>query len=608
MGTSRSGSGCWTCRLRKKKCDDVRPICGPCEFRNITCHGFGPKPSFLCSAEDQKAEIAKIQKAVSESFKARRAFRVAKKSSRPSQPRPVAPAGVARRDETTDLTKAYEAQLSLESGPSASKSKPSIGNPSTFSTDAYPNSVSSEGSSVGAGLEPGRPAQDEEYPRSFLPNAYPAQNAQDLALVMGYLDGIFPRQYYFYQPSGQERGRGWLLALLLRSKPSYYITLAFSVLQKIRYVYDDRTSRERGLYEQLDQYHSLGIIELQKQLECLPLISGADHLISGVEVLACIMQLCSIEAFRQTTLYRGERGDWEIHLNAAGSLLSIIGSELSKFSESSTAPVTVDGKTPPESADGPPSNLASLDDYAGLDFFTTTYVWADIIRCASVGAGASGQGPFPYLAYLEENRIRLDRQMGAKNWAMMAIRQTSDLEAWKTELRNSLDVPMLTRRAWDIENHLDRGLQTIPKDLARLNSTWDRESLLVTEIYALSALIYLSIVVSGNSHLTPKIRLGVTKVLGCIKQLPFHLIMRVSWPYCVAGCMGIESEKDDFRHIVTDAAEKRYNPGTLSNGLELMEEYWAMRESSDKIIQSKSQSNCPWSIAMERLETRFLLV
>ncbi|CZR56012.1 uncharacterized protein PAC_05900 [Phialocephala subalpina] len=605
MATSRSGSGCWTCRLRKKKCDDVRPVCGPCEFRNITCHGFGLKPSFLCSAEDQKAEIAKIQKAVSDSFKARRAFRVAKKATRPSQPRPVVAAG--SRDETADLTKAYEAQLSLQSGPSVSTKGPVAGN-ATVLPVSEPWLLSSSGPSVQAGLlqsseEKHRESirNEKEYPRTFLPNAYPAQNAQDLALVMNYLDRIFPLQYYFYQPTREERGRGWLLALLLRSKPSFYITLAFSSLQQIRYVYTDDVSKEKGLYEELDQYHSLGIIELQKHLEYLATTSGPEHLIGGVDALACTIQLCSIDVFRQTKLYLGWRGDWEIHVNAAGSLLSIIGTELSKSSESSTAPDTVDGKTPPESIDAPAS-LSSLNDYAGLDFFTTTYVWVDIIRCCSIGAGFSGQGPFPYLAYLEEDRIRLDKQMGVKNWAMMAIRQTADLEAWKIELRDRLDIPMLTRRAWDIENRLDRGLESIPKILARLpsSSTWDRESLLVTEIYALSALIYLSIVVSGNFHLTPKIRLGVTKVLGCINQLPVHLLIRVSWPCTVAGCMAIENEKNEFRHIVTDATEKGYHPGTLLNGLELMEDFWTMRESSDKNVQSKGRSKCPWAIAMER--------
>ncbi|KAE8449505.1 hypothetical protein EG329_008114 [Mollisiaceae sp. DMI_Dod_QoI] len=611
MATSRSGTGCWTCRLRKKKCDDARPVCGPCEFRNITCHGFGLKPDFLCSAEDQKVELAKIQQAVNDSFKARRAFRVSKKSTRPSQPRPVIPAAPSKRDETAELTDAYEAQLWLEPpepGPVARTSGPSIGAVAALSTSkAWPSqNTRTSGSSVAVDVAHSseekhgpRGQSKDEYPCTYLPDAYPAQNARDLSLVMIYLDNIFPLQYYFYQPTGQERGRGWLLTLLLRSEPSYYVTLAFSVLQQIRFVYNDKVSKEQTLYEELDQYHSLAILELQKQLEYLPTISGHQFLLVGVEILACTIQLLSIEVFRQSKLYQGWRGNWEIHLNAAGSLLSIIGTELSKLSESSSAPITVDGKTPPESGTDAPSGLISLDDYAGLDFFTTGYVWADIVRCASTGANSPAKDPFPYLAYLEEERIHLDRIMGVKNWAMMSIRQISNLETWKLEHQHELDIPMLYRRASEIENRLDHGLEAIPKNLASLK-THDKESYLITEIYGLSALIYLAIVVSGNSHLTPKVRLGVTKVLGRIKDLPLHLLIRISLPYCVAGCMAVEAEKADFRSILSVAVEKGHNPGTLLCGLELMEEFWTIREDLEKGVQSGGRSNCPWAIAMER--------
>ena len=54
---SRTTKGCWTCRIRKKKCDEGRPSCGPCAFRQIICYGYGEKPWFMYKEEDQKAEI-----------------------------------------------------------------------------------------------------------------------------------------------------------------------------------------------------------------------------------------------------------------------------------------------------------------------------------------------------------------------------------------------------------------------------------------------------------------------------------------------------------------------------------------------------------------------
>ncbi|KAK2747758.1 hypothetical protein FQN57_001788 [Myotisia sp. PD_48] len=41
--TTRSRNGCWTCRARRKKCDEKRPFCTPCERRSLQCGGYGPR-------------------------------------------------------------------------------------------------------------------------------------------------------------------------------------------------------------------------------------------------------------------------------------------------------------------------------------------------------------------------------------------------------------------------------------------------------------------------------------------------------------------------------------------------------------------------------------
>lgn len=41
--TTRSRTGCWTCRARRKKCDEKRPSCTPCERRSIQCGGYSPR-------------------------------------------------------------------------------------------------------------------------------------------------------------------------------------------------------------------------------------------------------------------------------------------------------------------------------------------------------------------------------------------------------------------------------------------------------------------------------------------------------------------------------------------------------------------------------------
>lgn len=41
----RSRTGCWTCRTRKVKCDEGRPVCGQCSRLGHTCD-YNPRLSF----------------------------------------------------------------------------------------------------------------------------------------------------------------------------------------------------------------------------------------------------------------------------------------------------------------------------------------------------------------------------------------------------------------------------------------------------------------------------------------------------------------------------------------------------------------------------------
>lgn len=38
---TRSRTGCWTCRARRKKCDETRPVCRTCAGLDIACEGYG---------------------------------------------------------------------------------------------------------------------------------------------------------------------------------------------------------------------------------------------------------------------------------------------------------------------------------------------------------------------------------------------------------------------------------------------------------------------------------------------------------------------------------------------------------------------------------------
>lgn len=49
---------------------------------------------------------------------------------------------------------------------------------------------------------------------------------------MHFLDNVFPLQYPMYRPKVLEGGRGWLLTLLLKTKPLYHAALALSAYHR----------------------------------------------------------------------------------------------------------------------------------------------------------------------------------------------------------------------------------------------------------------------------------------------------------------------------------------------------------------------------------------
>lgn len=72
MTSGRSHLGCWTCRLRRKKCDEATPTCTSCEKRDLPCHGYGAKPAWFDGGEREREELTKIKTAVKLSLKRRR--------------------------------------------------------------------------------------------------------------------------------------------------------------------------------------------------------------------------------------------------------------------------------------------------------------------------------------------------------------------------------------------------------------------------------------------------------------------------------------------------------------------------------------------------------
>ena len=62
--TLKSKQGCWTCRLRRKKCDEKHPFCAICEALMITCYGYGSRPEWMDGGEREKAMANNLKQIV----------------------------------------------------------------------------------------------------------------------------------------------------------------------------------------------------------------------------------------------------------------------------------------------------------------------------------------------------------------------------------------------------------------------------------------------------------------------------------------------------------------------------------------------------------------
>ncbi|KAI2960326.1 transcriptional regulator family: Fungal Specific TF [Aspergillus niger] len=62
---SRSRSGCFTCRVRRKKCDEKRPVCGSCSKLALKCHYKAPQ--WWATTDQRKRQMQRISTRIRQS-------------------------------------------------------------------------------------------------------------------------------------------------------------------------------------------------------------------------------------------------------------------------------------------------------------------------------------------------------------------------------------------------------------------------------------------------------------------------------------------------------------------------------------------------------------
>ncbi|KAK9482886.1 fungal-specific transcription factor domain-containing protein [Lipomyces starkeyi] len=568
--TLRSSDGCWTCRLRRKKCDRKHPVCDACAALHITCHYDQDKPEWMDGGVRQEEMAERLKREVKE------------KAHRRRGERPVPISGdrvsgeliVLRQRLPRDLASRTRDLLRSTTGTHNDEREPC---PSRSTT---------------------RPQRRADSTLTHEDRKSIAFGRTDTILIMFYLEHLLPFRFPFYRPSILQGGRAWILEMMISSvfrqatlcQSSYFFSLARGTAS-IDIVWETVLTESRDAFGVLRQ--ALQVIE----------DSGvAEHLHGAVRIMASIMQ---VQRFEIAVL---SFSNCQAHFNAA----------LALFRQILDSPGTIEPVGPRSSYNVVISRLGSPSwilpaqcvqiptaEQSAFRFSSALLIFDDIVastvfqeqpRLYEYHHGLLGDidGADP--------AIDLEPAVGCQNWALLQIGEISVLDAWKQRCKRAgnLDVMELVRRATAIKDSLEAHLTRLetdplitPKeggslldiltaDYGQQSKTPASQSSLVTRVWAHAAHVYLFVVVSGWQPASVDVRYHVGRIVELLtRQIsPPALLRTMVWPFCVAGCLAEPAQEDHLRGMV-EALQPPSVFGTVRKALEIMENVWRNRDAGD---------------------------
>jgi hypothetical protein len=275
MTETRSRNGCWTCKLRRKKCDERSPLCIRCESLNVTCYGFGERPEWMDSGVREKAELSSIKSVIAENLQYKRSRSV---EQRPlTTPSPTAinlscspPSTPHRAQEITKEISDFGESVNREKFPSWSERH--------VDNFVLYNSTQQDGSQL-AGSIYGPEMQ----------HSWSSMTLEDAVLMMRFFEHA-PRRYSPFSCisfCGSDRGR--YLWFVSKSQCLYLTTLALEA-------YHERLSASDQGLKASDEYiirYGLAVAELHRSVEDIhePVLGYGETEVDASCILTCMLLL-----------------------------------------------------------------------------------------------------------------------------------------------------------------------------------------------------------------------------------------------------------------------------------------------------------------------------
>ncbi|KAF8896477.1 fungal-specific transcription factor domain-containing protein [Infundibulicybe gibba] len=574
-GAVRAKSGCYTCRIRRKKCDEQPNHLGHCQTcvrLRLQCLGFGTKrPEWLRESHNVTELREKIK-----TFLASQGMIKGHSGS--------GPRNAEHEPEMLRLQDDYSA--SSETPPTPQLVLPPDLPPQTDSIRSWPSSSHYSGinheSHYDNGLADGAPYNhtnslvpssyqgaafgssfsrlsdyspvgwiDDEYadgaafpsePDTYLPNDLTDQ------LIGHYMTKVLKIQYLL-----ADRGLERIIRGTFRNKFSKEAVRLLASVHWCRFIKPGQSALEHE--ETQGRYQSLRALLTQRRF-------------SGDDAMAALHVISSF-------LFDGGHGTWEEWLRVvAGYVESVL-------------------KDP--SYNGPADALKRCDPKTA--FVIKTAIWFDVL------ASITTQKP-PHLLWAiramfsptgeweASPQFSMMTPMGCENDIVWALAETTNLAWWKQQEtdKGRLSVPTLIEKAGKIRATVGSkiGPANIPYSDDLEHSRW-----LTSNIFRVSTRLYLHCVVSGDHPAVIEIQKCVDEAIFFMSQIPQNTSIARSvtrmtvFGFFICGCLANNDEQRDqiFGQLNHETAEGVGNCNSICN---LMKTVWAEHK------ESGIASGVPW--------------
>ncbi|KZP31796.1 hypothetical protein FIBSPDRAFT_775867 [Athelia psychrophila] len=586
-----SKDGCWTCRLRRKKCDGNRAedsgACETCRRLQIECLGWGSKrPEWMKDKKAQDEYKAKIKSTLLSNNMIRGQPRTnAHGSTSPSAPpRGAAPRPYPHPRRSPGGSSPPASGLTTPNPEYRSYSDPSFSNidiASLFPTgplafDAHPAGISTTPDSATFDFSLTVPSVPYEPIPQEVPTAGP--DPVQTQHVLYYFEHVRQMQFAF---AGSNLVTNTMYSIILE-EPQGAVTSAVCALAALHHSrMQVATFADHSPGQSMSQYfYNESWNRLQASKSALGHYTESDA-------------IASLHLLSYSLLSRGTT-DWRYVLDVSCEWL---------------------GQTGILTEDDPKFAISNMTQ--SMQFILKWTMWLDIVSSMTLmrpprflvlyrrlfSSASSGTDFWTGPSQEDTPELRMESLTGCPDDVMLALAEVSALAYWKTQEQQNgrLSVRELIRRGDVIELQLRS--HTEPESFAEVDQALIHPSLVsdfaamsaslegataapseetrrvVATIFRETVSLYLQTVLSDSIPGVPEITASVETIIKLFGRLPQSELDRsLIFPLCVTGCLTDNRARRDV--IKRRLQGQDENLGNLMQARALMEAVWRRRDVS----------------------------